>query len=275
MSDMEDFVDVVVTRDGREISSGCFKLPITIGRMAQNSIPLGSTPPDKTISRVHAQIERVGNRLRLVDRSANGTNYRGRLLKGGDAVDLEDRDNFEIRGYEINVARAEHDPAIPVLFEAHILVDETLRGKPLLIGQMIMLCVKTKDSIRFDQAPVAAAQEHSILTRHRLDGESVFAVAARIEGQGMLLTLAAQDRPAMMLNRRLVTEPTLKLYPRDVIEIGKVRIELYPPGEKSLKCPNPSCQLLNVYNPHANCRFCSTRLVEGVTRIASATDSPR
>jgi hypothetical protein len=41
MSDMEDFIDVKVTRRGREVAEGCFKLPVTIGRGEDNSVRIG------------------------------------------------------------------------------------------------------------------------------------------------------------------------------------------------------------------------------------------
>ena len=71
MTDMEDFVDIRVTRAGREIASGRYKVPVTFGRMAQNSIPLGDDPYDNTVSRIHAQIDRVAGRLRLLPTGAS------------------------------------------------------------------------------------------------------------------------------------------------------------------------------------------------------------
>jgi hypothetical protein len=51
MSDMEDFIDGKVTRRGREVAGGCYKLPVTIGRGEQNSVRIGHSPKDMTISR--------------------------------------------------------------------------------------------------------------------------------------------------------------------------------------------------------------------------------
>jgi len=73
MSDMEDFIDVKVTRRGREVAEGCFKLPVTIGRGEHNSVRIGHSPQDMTISRTHAIIQRTAGRLQLVDKSANLT----------------------------------------------------------------------------------------------------------------------------------------------------------------------------------------------------------
>jgi len=50
MSDMEDFIDVKVTRRGREVAD-CFKLPVTIVRGEHNSVRIGHSPQDMTISR--------------------------------------------------------------------------------------------------------------------------------------------------------------------------------------------------------------------------------
>jgi hypothetical protein len=271
MNGMEDFIDVSVTRMGREIARGCYKLPVTIGRMPQNSICIGDRPTDKTVSRVHAQIERSGERLRLIDRSVNGTSYRGRLLKAGDVVELENDDSFEIRDFKIKVARAKHDPSIPALFEARIFFGDLMKGKPLLVGEMVLLCSETPDGLRFELVP-AVADWPKILVRHRLDGEHPFAAIVNGEGAGMLVTSPTQERPPMTVNRRPVTDVTFALHPRCVIGITNVRIELSPPRERSLKCPNPACQLLNPYDPHTNCVYCGFRLVGAVTRTPSTND---
>jgi hypothetical protein len=84
MSDMEDFIDVKVTRRGREVAEGCYKLPVTIGRGEHNSVRIGHSPQDMTISRTHA-IERTAGRRQLVDKSASGTVYRGERIKQGNA----------------------------------------------------------------------------------------------------------------------------------------------------------------------------------------------
>jgi hypothetical protein len=44
MSDMEDFIDVKVTRRGRQVAEGCYKLPVTIDRSEHNSVRIGHSP---------------------------------------------------------------------------------------------------------------------------------------------------------------------------------------------------------------------------------------
>lgn len=272
MSDMEDFVDVRITQHGREIVSGRYKVPVTIGRMADNSIRLGVAPYDNTISRIHAQIDRVADRLCLLDRSRNGTRYRGKLLTAGNIVELEDEDSFEIRGYVVKVARARRDPTVPVLFEVHILLGDRMHGKPLSIGELMVLCIKTgAGRLRFDHVPMEV-DWRTIIVRHRLDGEALLAAVMARRGIGHLMS-RRQGAHGITVNLHPVTEEDRELRPRDVIHIGKVCIELHSPGEKSLKCPNPACGLLNPYAPNENCRFCSFRLVEGVSRVASLRGS--
>jgi pSer/pThr/pTyr-binding forkhead associated (FHA) protein len=272
MSDMEDYVDVRITRRGKLISKGCYKLPVSIGRGEHNSVRIGHSPQDKTISRTHAVIQQMGDRLQLLDKSANGTMHRGERIKQGKTVDLEAVDGFEIFEFRISLSRAKHDPSIPVLFEAHVLVDGQMKGSPLLIGEMLLLCFETNKGYRFDQIP-AQADFQAIFTRHRLEDERLFAAVGSDDGKGVLAM--TEHQPRIMINRRVITELTSPLHARDVIEIGNVRIELYPPGEKSLKCSNPACQLLNSYDLNGNCRFCSFALVGAVTRLASATSKPK
>src|SRR5947208_4395310 len=105
MSDMDDFVDVKVTRRGKEISTGCYKMPLSIGRGEHNPVRIGHAPQDKTISRTHAIIQRAGRGLRLIDKSVNGTIYRGERMKQGSSVDLKTTDQFEIFEFKVTVAK--------------------------------------------------------------------------------------------------------------------------------------------------------------------------
>jgi len=105
MSDMEDFIDVKVTQRGREIAEGCYKLPVTIGRAEHNSVRIGHSPQDMTISRTHAIIQRAAGQLQLVDKSANGTVYRCERIKQGNAVDLGVADSFEIFDFKTRPER--------------------------------------------------------------------------------------------------------------------------------------------------------------------------
>src|SRR5215475_10515926 len=174
MSDMDDFVDVSVARKGRQISTGRYQMPVTIGRGEHNAVRIGHNPPDKTISRTHAMIERSGRSLQLVDKSANGIIYRGERIRQGDVVPLGASDHFDIFEFEISVEKVRHNPLIPVIFEAHVLVDGVMKGKPFLIGEMLLLCFKTNQGYRFDHAPTEVDLQ-AIFSRHRIDAEHLFA----------------------------------------------------------------------------------------------------
>jgi hypothetical protein len=274
MSEMEDFIDVKVTQRGREIAEGRYKLPVTIGRSEHNSVRIGHAPQDMTISRTHAIIQRAKGQLHLVDKSANGTIYCGERIKQGNVVALGSTDSFEIFDFRISIGLVKPDPTFPVLFEAHVLVDGYKRGKPAMIGEMLLLLFKTSRGYRFDQVPMQA-DFPTIFTRHRLDAEYAFAAIANDHGEGLLATQPVSDRPLIAVNRKPVNKSRLPLHERDVIEVGNIRIEIYPPGEKSLKCSNPACQLLNPYVPHGSCRFCSFALIGAATRLASGATKPR
>jgi FHA domain-containing protein len=266
MSDMDDFVDVIVSRGGKQVLTGCYKLPVSVGRGEHNAIRIGHDPQDKTVSRTHAIIQRDGKGLRLLDKSANGTIYRGARIK--QIVNLGTTDHFEIFDFDITVAKARHDPSIPTIFEAHVLVDGYMKGNPLQIGEMMLLCFRRGKGYRFEQIPVRANFE-SIWPNYRIDDEHAFAAIVSDHGAGHLVTAEGDKRSAILLNKQPVPESSVVLHPRDVIEIKNIRIELYPPGENSLKCSNPACQLLNPYILTSNCRFCSFGLVGAVTRAAS------
>ena len=275
MSDMDDFVDVSVARKGRQVSTGRYRMPVTIGRGEHNAVRIGHDPPDKTISRTHAMIERRGRDLQLVDKSANGITYRGERIRQGEVVALATPDHFGIFDFEVTVEKAKYNPLIPVIFEAHVLVDGVMKGKPVLIGEMLLLCFKTNQGYRFDQAPMQA-DLRNIFSRHVINAEHLFAAIAGDEGgKGLLATLPRGDRPEILVNRSPLIKQQVAIEPRTVIEIDNVRIELYPPGEHSLKCSNPSCQLLNTYNFNSNCVYCSFGLVGAVTRVASGAGKPK
>jgi pSer/pThr/pTyr-binding forkhead associated (FHA) protein len=225
MSDMEDFIDVRVTRRGSEIAEGCYKLPVTIGRGEHNSIRIGHSPQDMTISRTHAIIQRAAGGLLLVDKSANGTVYRGKRIRQGNAILLGVADSFEIFDFKVSIGRVQPNPSIPVLFEAHVLVDGYRKGKPFLIGEMLLLCFKSSKGYRFDQAP-QQADLRTIFTRHRLHAEYPFAAVADVDGEGRLVTQTDSDQPPITVNRKPASRPEHTLRERDVVEIGNIRIEI-------------------------------------------------
>lgn len=138
-----------------------------------------------------------------------------------------------------------------------------------MIGEMLLLCFKSSHGYRFEQAPLQA-DLRTIFTRHRLHAEYPFAALAGVDGEGLLVTQPDCDQP-ITVNRKPASRPENTLQARDVVEIGNIRIEIYPPGEKSLKCSNPACQLLNPYIPHGNCKFCAFALIGAATRVASGT----
>jgi pSer/pThr/pTyr-binding forkhead associated (FHA) protein len=274
MSEMEDFVDVKVTQEGRRITEGCYRLPVTIGRGEHNMVRIGHSPQNKTISRTHAIVQVDGGRLQLVDRSANGTIHCGQRIRQGSMVALESSDSFEIFDFKISVRRVKPDPAIPIIFEAHVLVDGYRRNKPFMIGEMLLVCFKTSRDYRFEQMP-AQADFRSIFAKHRLDAEYAVAAIRSEQGEGNLVTPSDSSRPPIAVNRWPVTLNKQALHKRDVIQIENVRIEILPLGERSLKCSNPACQLLNPYEPHGKCWFCHRELVDAETREPSGKTRPK
>ncbi|MGJ4949953.1 FHA domain-containing protein [Bradyrhizobium sp. HKCCYLS20291] len=271
MSEIDDFVDVTVSRRGKEVSQGCYKMPLSIGRGEHNPVRIGHDPQDKTISRTHAVVQRAGQGFRLLDKSSNGTIYRGVRMKQGSSIDLKPKDFFEIFEFTIDVAKSKRDPNAPIIFEAQVLIDGYKTGAPFQVGEMLLLCFKKKTGYIFDQAPVKADLD-TILSSHRIEDEHAMAAIVGLQGGGFLATRPIAERPPILVNKQPVQSTKVDLHPRDVIEIENVRIELYPPGESSLKCSNLSCELLNPYTLNANCRFCSFGLIGGVTRAVPPTD---
>jgi FHA domain-containing protein len=277
MTGMDDFINVQVARDGHPVASGRYKLPVTFGRMAQSSVQLGQSPADKTISRIHAQIDAKGGRLTLTDRSANGTLFHGRLLTNGEVVDLGEKDSFEIRGYKIQVSRAKRDPSAVTVLEGHIYARGRLAGKPIQLGEMMAMSVRARGGIRFELVPTTGEPNlQDITVRYRLDGEELLAAMIGRPQGSLLFVMPVSGQPAeIKLNRKPVKGNKISIQARDVIEINDIRIELHAPGERSLVCTNRACELLNPYNLHVNCRFCGFKLVGAETRLASGKSADR
>ena len=97
----------------------------------------------------------------------------------------------------------------------------------------------------------------------------LFAVVAQ-EGMSFLFTDEEGIEAGVKRNRVPISEYQAELEPLDLIEIGKVRIELSRPGQQYQVCINPACERLNPYNPHVNCRHCGTKLQEARTRVLRA-----
>lgn len=264
---MDDFVDVEMTK-GTARTQGRYKLPLRIGRGTGNSIRIGHLPDDPTVSRVHTVIELSGGRLQIVDKSTNGTVYGGRLMKTGETLEFQDGDLFEVRGHEFRVARAKRNPDIPNAFYAAIRIGGEQKLFP--IGETMLLCVKSENGIRFEEAPMTPGTHfQDIIGRQRLQGESLIATI-HAGGRLGLVKSAADATLFVTVNNhtRVETGMQAELRPLDVVNVGGVPIDILLPDVKASRCHNHGCRLLNPYDPHGNCRWCGHRLTEGVTEIA-------
>jgi hypothetical protein len=264
---MDDFVDVEMTK-GSARTQGRYKLPLKVGRGTGNSIRIGHDPDDQTVSRLHTVIELNGGRLQIVDKSTNGTRYDGRLMKTGEALEFRDGDRFEVRGYEFRVARAKRNPNIPNVFYAAIRIGGEQKLFP--IGETLLLCVRSENGIRFEEAPMSPTTNfQDIIGRQRLQGEGL--IAAIHAGGKLGVVKAASDAPATVTvnnHTRVENGMQMDLRPLDVVHVGGVPIDILLPDVKASRCHNYECRLLNPYDPHGNCRWCGHRLTEGITEIA-------
>jgi hypothetical protein len=265
---MDDFVDVEMIKDGAR-TQGRHKLPLKIGRGTGNSIRIGHEPNDQTVSRVHTVIELSGGRLQIVDKSTNGTLYNGRSMKTGEAAEFNDGDRFEIRGHQFRVARAKRDPSIPISFYAAIRLGGEQKLFP--VGETLLLCVKSANGIRFEEAPMTPGTNfQDIIGRQRLEGENLIAVIHAGGKLGVVKSAADAKAPVVVNNHTQVKNGMqLDLRPLDVVSVGGVPVDILLPDMKASRCHNHTCRLLNPYDPHGNCRWCGHRLTEGVTEIAA------
>ena len=83
------------------------------------------------------------------------------------------------------------------------------------------------------------------------------------EDDGYLLRFPNAEGFEIAVNRATMTRKIRKLEVFDVIAVEDHRIELLGPRpqHRALRCDNPVCKLLNPYDLHGFCRYCSVKLV--------------
>ena len=80
----------------------------TIGRGDSNTLVLDD--PDRTVSRVHAQVLCRGTQFFVVDRGSNPMGHNGQLLGGGREAALADGDRLTIGSFELSVQAVQAAP---------------------------------------------------------------------------------------------------------------------------------------------------------------------
>ena len=83
----------------------------TIGRAANNALVLDD--PERTVSRVHAQVVCRDGRYFIIDRGSNPTLYNGQMLGAGNETPLNDGDRLMIGGFDLAVQVLEEEDAAP------------------------------------------------------------------------------------------------------------------------------------------------------------------
>lgn len=267
---MDDFVDVEVRNADQSVyRRDRYQLPITIGRGAGTKVQLDPTRED--ISRVHCELTLSSGRLFLRDKSANGTDYRGRRLRNGEGVELRDSDTFSILGYTISVSRARREPG-RIDFYTVLRTQAGLERERFGIGQSMLVCLKQADRLRFHEVPRDANLD-SVFGNYRLEGKQPLFVVYSERKHGFLEVSKEGIEYGFELNRSPVRDRNRPLDLLDVILIGAIRIEIVLMNERALRCKNLKCTLLNPYDKiHDNCRWCGHRLHEGTTSVITGDD---
>ncbi|MCW5681172.1 MAG: FHA domain-containing protein [Xanthobacteraceae bacterium] len=262
---MDDFVDVEMIKDGQR-THGRHKLPLKIGRGNGNTIRIGHEPNDQTISRLHTVVDLSGGHLQITDKSTNGTNFNGRIMKTGETQALADGGTFEVRGHQFRVSRVQRDPNAPVVF--YVVAEGGGNEKAFPIGESLLLVIKSGDRIRFEEAPFSEDTNYTdIIARQRLDGEQLLGMIFK-GGKLGVLRAAAEPAARININNHLdVRGGSHELRPLDVVNFGGVSVDIMLPDMKASRCHNHTCRLLNPYDPHGNCRWCGHRLTESETRF--------
>jgi FHA domain-containing protein len=83
----------------------------TIGRAETNDLSLDD--PDRTVSRVHAQVVFRNNDFVLIDRGSNAVQWNGQLLGAGNEAKLNTGDKLFIGSFELSVHVVSQTPATP------------------------------------------------------------------------------------------------------------------------------------------------------------------
>jgi FHA domain-containing protein len=82
----------------------------TIGRAETNNLTLDD--PDRTVSRIHAQVVFRDNSFVLIDRGSNAVQWNGQLLGAGNEAKLNSGDKLFIGSFELSVHVLQAQPAV-------------------------------------------------------------------------------------------------------------------------------------------------------------------
>ncbi|CAN5907625.1 hypothetical protein BH11PSE8_BH11PSE8_34050 [soil metagenome] len=96
---------------GQRLSASFDELGGTIGRADNNQLVLPD--PERTISRVHAQVVYRAGRFAVVDRGSNPIEVNGRVLSSGGEAPLGPGDEIQIGGYGLRVELPAAAPPAP------------------------------------------------------------------------------------------------------------------------------------------------------------------
>lgn len=251
--------------------------PFSIGRGGETDVRIRTD--DRMISRHHADVVEQDGTLFVVDRSTNGTEHQGRVLRKERAV-LGDDGSFGVRSFRIVVKAAagsrDEAPTSPAgdrpdggsgpatLLTASI----SRRGRGDILHRIgphaVALLVEDERCIVEGVAP---ALPDDLEMAYRSAGRIP---AALITPLGLRAVLQITDEGRLLgaqLNRAPLGTGMRELASFDVFALGLLRIDFMAPGERGIRCHNPVCTMLNPYDPSLNCRWCGTKLVEGITRF--------
>jgi hypothetical protein len=259
-----DEIDIEVRGEGDAILvSGRFRLPVVLGRGEAATVRFDADR--QVLSRRHAEIALNGSVLTVRDLNSQiGTRYHGRLLAPDLPVQLNSQDTIEIGHFAI---RIRHVGAAADTAKA-TLCALVSKGPGLEhhfdLGPTMLVLIETAGRVSAASVPTTHPDEARAACI--ANGQRLTACISARGKQAELTVMSDPAGVAVTVNRGKPQGERIALKPLDVVQIGKVRIEIHEPNDKFLQCKNGACQMLNPYVPTENCRWCGHALWEHYSR---------
>lgn len=239
-------IEIEVSRNG-ERATRSFRLPVRIGRGAENEIRIGHDPEDRSISRTHAVIEESGGRITITDKSTNGMSLNGSRMKSGQATELASGGRFEIGQHKFKVSVPEASRGAGGEF--FVKVGEGKNAKRFEIGKQTLGAFKDGNRIVFERG------EH--IDANSGPGQLLGTISTG--GKFGVLTTYG-ERGVKLNNAECPPDKSFHLHALDVVNFHGIAADILVKNSKATRCHN--CELLNAHDWHGNCRWCGHRLTE-------------
>ena len=216
--------------------------PIQIGKQHDVGNQILLDPKYQGVSRVHGVIEQGAHGYVYADKSKNGSQVSGILIRNSRSALGR---GFEIRVENYTLSEVELAPMVVLQSDAQ---SKVVGQMELLPGRGIGLKY-SRQGMRLSNLNHWTEWSDFPMAHFEMDGGNAFLVFSDEKAIGEARINKA--RPSGLRH---------PIHASDVAEISNQRFEIHNPDEPSLVCGNAACNLLNPHTYEANCKWCGHHL---------------